>query len=105
MNKEKPDGILILAILYILGGIFALVGGAIMFGIGGGVLAAIGGVLTIIGIIQFVIAFGLWTLQPWARIVAIVFAIIGLINIPLGTIISIILLWYLFKPEIKEAFK
>ena len=105
MEKEKPGGIVILAILYILSGIFALGGGAIMFGLGGGVLAAVGGFVIIVGIIDFVIAFGLWNLQPWARIVAIIFAIIGLLSFPIGTIISVIILWYLFKPEIKEAFQ
>lgn len=105
MEKEKPGGIVILAILYILSGIFALGGGAITFGLGEGVLAAVGGFLIIVGVIDFAIAFGLWNLQPWARTVAIVFAIIGLLSFPIGTIISIIILWYLFKPEIKEAFQ
>ncbi len=112
MGGERPGGITILAILYILGGLFALAGGAMMlsggsmFGnaLGGTILTAVGAIYVIVGLIDFVVAYGLWNLQPWARTVAIVFAIIGLLSFPIGTIISIIILWYLFKPEIKEAF-
>ena len=96
----------------IIGGLFALAAGAMMFagssmlgfGFGGAILKAVGAIYVIVGLIDFLIAYGLWTLKPWARIVAIIFAIIGLLSFPIGTIISIIILWYLFKPEIKEAF-
>ena len=111
MGGERPSGITILAILYILGGLFAIGTGAMMLAGGsmipffGGFVAAVGATYVIIGLIDFAIAYGLWNLQPWARTVAIIFAIIGLLGFPIGTIISIIILWYLFKPEIKEAFK
>ena len=106
MGGERPGGITVLAILYGLEGLFALgtgglaaAGSSLIPGIGGDFVAAFG-----IGLIDFVIAYGLWTLQSWARTVAIIFAIIGLLGFPIGTIISIIILWYLFRPEVKEAF-
>jgi hypothetical protein len=111
MGGERPGGITVLAVLYILSGLFALGMGAMvltgstMMPFFGGLVAAVGAIYVIIGLIDFAIAYGLWNLQPWARTVAIVFAIIGLLGFPIGTIISIIILWYLFKPEIKEAFK
>lgn len=105
MEKEKPRGIVLLTILYLLNGIAGLGYGALMFGLGGGASAVVGGFPIVIGIIYFVIAFGIWNLQSWARIVAIIFAIIGLLGFPILTIISIIILWYLFKPEIREAFQ
>jgi len=111
MGGERPGGITVLAILYGLEGLFALgagglaaAGSSLIPRIGGGFVAAFGIVMIIIGLIDFVIAYGLWTLQSWARTVAIIFAIIGLLGFPIGTIISIIILWYLFRPEVKEAF-
>jgi len=64
----------------------------------------VGAVLIAIGILDIIIGWGLWSLRKWARTVAIVLAVIGLISFPIGTIISIITLWYLFKPEIKTWF-
>ena len=115
MGGEKPTGIVVLAVLYIIEGLFGLAGGAMMMG-GGAILgmghyhfsaalfSLIGAIVIIIALIDFAIAYGLWKLQPWARTAAIIFAIIGLLGFPIGTVISIIILWYLFKPEIKEAF-
>ncbi|MCD6171160.1 MAG: hypothetical protein J7J36_01905 [Thermoplasmata archaeon] len=112
MGGEKPTGIVVLSVLYIIEGLIGIAMGAVMwggssalgFGLAKSLGAAIGAVVIIIGLIDFLIGYGLWTLKPWARMAAIIFAIIGLINFPIGTIISIIVLWYLFKPEIKEAF-
>ena len=112
-GEDKPTGIIVLAVLYAIEGLFGLAAGAAMFGgssmfnfgMAGAVLSAVGAVLVIIGLIDLLIAYGLWELKSWARTAAIIFAIIGLLGFPIGTIISIIILWYLFKPEIKEAFK
>ena len=115
MGGEKPTGIVVLTVLYVIEGLFGLAYGAILasgggmlgfaeMGLAGSLLAGVGAVVLIIGLIDFAVAYGLWNLRPWARTVAIIFAIIGLLGFPIGTIISIIILWYLFKPEIKEAF-
>jgi predicted flap endonuclease-1-like 5' DNA nuclease len=76
------------------------------------------GWLTLItGVIWLLAALGLWALQPWARLFAMVMAAIGLIEAALafiqfpGTGIGFgmavmpgIVLWYLSSAEVKEAF-
>ncbi|MBS7287319.1 MAG: DUF2127 domain-containing protein [Candidatus Freyarchaeota archaeon] len=88
-------------------------------GIGGGLGLAAGLPAIIIGIIDLIIAWGLLSLKGWARILAIVFAILSLLGgimslFPLSLtsiigiiliIINIVILWYLFKPEVKSAFQ
>ena len=65
----------------------------------------VGGVIALIVAVLYIITgWGLWTMKSWARIVAIILAIISLLSFPIGTIIGIVILWYLFKPEIKEVF-
>ncbi|MEM4728252.1 MAG: hypothetical protein QXH42_00620 [Thermoplasmata archaeon] len=61
-------------------------------------------ITVVFGIIYLLVGVGLFTLKKWARILAIIFAIIGLLNLPIGTIISIIILWYLFRADVKAAF-
>ena len=113
-QMTRPTGVTVLAVLYILEGLLvlalplfltAMLSG--MMGMPG--MATVTGicwvVFGIIALIYFLIAYGLLKGQGWARIVAIIFAIIGLLNIPIGTIISIIILWYLFKPEVKAWFQ
>jgi len=114
---QKPTGVSVLAILYFIAGVFWFIGAAVVFFIfsplligdptgSGLVLATLGAICSgVLGIIAFALGWGLWTLQPWAWTGAIIFAIIGLINFPIGTIISIIILIYLFRPEIKAAFR
>lgn len=59
------------------------------------VLAAISGGMAVF---QIVVARGLWQLLPWARIAATVLSCIGLLGVPLGTIISAYFL-YLLQSE------
>jgi hypothetical protein len=116
----RPAGVTILAVLYFIQGILMLlvpimvsVCLASMLSLPGveeaeGDIFAAGAlcwiVFGILALVYFLIGFGLLKGAGWARIVAIILAIIGLFNVPIGTIISIIILWYLFKPEIKAYF-
>ncbi|MFH1751777.1 MAG: hypothetical protein ABH821_02465 [archaeon] len=123
---EKPIGITFNMILFVLSGIMALVAGIVLIGLGGflasiptdqmtGMMTpellgslgtVIGAVMIIIGIISFVIAKGIWDGKNWARIIGTVLAIFGLLSIPIGTIISIIQLYFFwFHKKTKAYFK
>lgn len=120
---ERPTGVTILAVLYFIQGILMLMV-PIMFSICLGSMLSLPGVeesgggddlfaaglmcwlvFGIIALVYFLIGFGLLKGKGWARVVAIILAIIGLLNVPIGTIISIIILIYLFKPEVKAYFQ
>jgi hypothetical protein len=118
--RERPFGVTLLAILYMLEGVLVLLFPILFNLILSGFLGEMGGfldfsdlaavsitcwiVFAIIAMLYFLIAFGLLAGKGWARIIAIIFAIIGLLNIPIGTIISIIILIYLFKADVKAYF-
>ena len=111
MGDDKPAGIVILVILYVLSSLAALGlgalmlgGGAILGGLEGAVAGGLGAFGVIVGILGLLVAWGLWNLRSWARIVAIILAVLNLLSFPIGTILGIIILWYLFKQEIREAF-
>lgn len=53
----------------------------------------------------FVTAWGLMEHRPWARILAIVLAILALIHIPLGTALGIYTLWVMWPPESEAAYR
>jgi len=141
---ERPTGVTILAVLDFLGAAlflllgalfllgFSLLGGLVGQGGGGGdagmaVLMGLGAVAGVIffvfALISFVVGIGLWTLKNWARILTIVFSILGVLSnlagaaIPLMTgepvsaVSSVIglgvnglILWYMFQPHVKQAF-
>jgi len=61
--------------------------------------------MVLIGLIVLIITWGLWNLKEWAWFIAVVFAVLGLLHFPIGTLINLFILWYLFKPEVKAAFK
>lgn len=129
MATQRPSGVTILVILEVIGGLFELGIGALMFsaaallgdmmpedvpGLGGvltGLFSAIGIVLVIMGLIAFLIAYGLWTGQGWAWILCLIFSIIGIIigilSLPggiIGLIIDIIILYYITRPHVKAFF-
>jgi hypothetical protein len=126
---QRPTGVTILAVLAIIGGVLGLCGGLTLFGVGGlGVLggsAAAGGMGFLFGGLSLVsailyLAFGIgaWMLKPWAWILGIVGVAVSilstlvtlvsgngsLISAIISIIIPVIILWYLFRPEIKKAF-
>lgn len=110
--QGRPTGVTILAVLYIIGGLLMLSVPVLFTAIVPleiGLFAEVGvicwAVFGILALVYFVVAYGLWVGQGWARIVAIILAVIGLLNFPIGTIISIVILIYLFKDEVKAYFK
>lgn len=61
--------------------------------------------LLLYGAAHAAVGWGLWKLQPWARLGAIVLAIIDLFAFPpISTAIGALALWYLFQPEARAAF-
>lgn len=51
-----------------------------------------------------IVGIGLINLKPWARIGAMVIAVINLINIPIGTALGIYALWVLFNKDTERLF-
>jgi len=116
-DMTRPTAITILAVLqFISGGLCALMGGAIGLGVlassrsaqaepGAPMAAAIViGITVAVAAYQIVCGVGLWRLRSYGRIMQIIGAVVGLLGIPVGTIISIVVLVYLMKPGIKVLF-
>lgn len=110
-RPRRPLPITVLALLQFVGGLFTLA--VAMLG-GIGLLAGDGTepvvtwiILVALGLIAFVSVLagvGLWRLRPFGRTMQQVMAGIGLLGVPLGTIVSILILVYLNKPGIKLLF-
>jgi len=62
------------------------------------------GVIALFAILHIVCGIGLLKLRPWGRVLQIILAFIGLLAIPLGTIIAILILVYMFRPNIVLLF-
>ncbi len=78
------------------GALAAMLSGGLMMG-----LAALVGVLSIPNIIA---GRGLLNRRPWARTLAIVLSVIGLLNFPIGTAIGAYSLWVLLNDETRRLF-
>jgi hypothetical protein len=127
--QQRPTGVTILAILAVIGGFLGLCGSLTLFGVGGlGVMAgevssgAMAGIFGAIGLVSALLylafGFGAWTLKPWAWMLGIIGAGVSIASNLLslisgnasivGAVISLIIpgviLWYLFRPDIKAAF-
>jgi len=117
---ERPLGVTILGILWILSGLMWLVaaflGGAALTIVGLGALGAIiGVVLFIIGIIDIFLGIGCFKGWGWVWIIGVIFMainiLIGLVTLfsdvvtgLVAIIIAAIILWYLFQPQVKAYF-
>lgn len=117
--SERPLGVTILGILWIIGGLLALIGGigvAAFVGIFAGALgAAIGVAFVIIGLIDLALGVGCFMAWPWVWPVGVILSVIsilvGIVNIfsvgasaLIGIVIAAIILWYLFQPQVKKYF-
>ena len=109
---RRPGIITVLGVLQIIGAVVWLLAaiGMMAVGIGssqsqsepGTVLAVL--LLGALGVVQLLCGIGLLKLKPHGRTLQLLFAWIGLIGIPIGTIISILILVYMYKPGIKALF-
>jgi multidrug transporter EmrE-like cation transporter len=136
MTAERPTGVAAVAAAFLLAAAYLLVVGLTMLARPGLVSMVAGAELLgglelagpymflLVGALGGVIALGLWRLQKWARWLAIVAAIIGVVlllpNVSsamldfriaqlawsgLGTIVRVMIVWYLFQEPVREAFE
>jgi len=70
----------------------------------GTVGTAVGLLLIVLGIPGLVAGAGLLARKSWARILALVVGILGLANIPVGTVIGIYAIWVLMQDAATEYF-
>jgi hypothetical protein len=64
----------------------------------------VGGMFLLIAIANVVIGWGLWQRRAWARLGALVLALLRLINFPLCTLIGGWIIWYLLQENTKAEF-
>jgi len=117
---QRPLGVTILAILWILAGLVLLFGGLSTALVGGLAFGAVGGLLGIVwiiwGIVELAIGIGSWQGWPWVWTVGIVLAVLSVLMALyslvtqgwthlLSLIIAGIILNYLFTPDVKAWFK
>ena len=110
-EKVRPTGVTILAILEIIGGIIAIVSGFIVtpLFVFDAFSVVIGPILIILGIVSFFLAWGLLKGKSWAWTLALIITIISVIfdltsfNV-IGLVIDGIILYYLFRPHVKDYF-
>jgi uncharacterized membrane protein (DUF2068 family) len=124
--KARPTGVTVIAVLQAIGGIFSILGGLALLGLGGlgaaagetgagGLAAVLGGLTLILGIASLVLAYGMWNLLEWAwmgtLIVQGLSVALGILNLVtggapsyIGIIINIAIIAYLMQPQIKSVF-
>jgi hypothetical protein len=66
---------------------------------------AIGGLILVLSLPDILAGIGLLERRPWARILAIVLSVLGLLNFPFGTAVGAYGLWVLFNPETEALFR
>ena len=130
-----PTHVKVISVLHYIGAALSLIVGILMIAgagligsllgelgelalVGTGVIVAIGVVFIAFAVLYFFIGRGLWKLQSWARIVAVVLAILGFIGAIMNLasaaiatgIVGLLLYGYiagylLFAKDAKRAFK
>ena len=103
-SGDRPKGVTILAVFQILVGIIYVALGLVSGALIGILGAAFGVIVLIVGIFAIVTGLALFTGKNWARILIMIGGVLDLIDIPIGTIIGIVILWYFTRPEVKEYF-
>lgn len=98
---SRPTGVTVLAILEIIVGAISLAIASIITLI----FPPLGLVFLIVPILAIIFALALFTGRNWARILALIGGVLLLFDIPIGTILGIVMLWYLTRPRIAAYFK
>jgi hypothetical protein len=115
MQRSRPLGVTIIAILAVIGGIGSVLSGFAIMAIIPLLGIIFGGLLIIIGLAYFVVAYGLWKGLNWAwnitLIVSVIGIIVGLGSIVVGNIgalfhliVNVIVIYYLYRSNVKAYF-
>lgn len=76
LGRSRPLGITIIAIIVGIYGILGIIGGIALLS-----ASTILGVTTIVmGVLELILAWGLWTLQPWAFWATVILEVLALLN-------------------------
>lgn len=70
-----------------------------------GILTAVGLAFVASAILGFITAWGLLERQPWARMLAIIFGCVMLMDVPFGTALGIYTLWVLLPAQSEEEYR
>ena len=123
MTSTRPTGVTVIVILAAISGVFAVLGGLALLGMGafgaamGGPLLAFFGtfagiILVVFGAATLYAAWGAWNLKSWAWTLLVVLSVIGLVlslfsvrSSFISLIVNAVVLYYLFRPEVKSAFQ
>ncbi len=129
-SPGRPIGITILAVLAAIGGFFEILAGLSLLGIGGlgffggatvegGAVSVVGLIALLIGIVSVLLAWGFWTLKPWAWMIGVALYVIqviqviagyflvegtSIVSVLIGLIIPGIILYYLMSANVRAAF-
>jgi hypothetical protein len=128
--QQRPTGITILAVLSAIGGVLSVFGGFSLAFLGSVVGAAtgeggigamgfvFGGLVLILGFIGIALAYGFWTLRPWAWPLGVVLELVNIgvaiaqvilgyasiFSVAISVVVAGIILYYLNTPTVKRAF-
>ncbi len=122
-TQGRAEGVSILAVYhYFLGALFVLltllfslpavitVINAVVVGEAGilvatGILALLAFITLLLALVFLAVGWGLWKERDWARIGAIVLGGLGLLFVPIGTMIGGLTIWYLVQPRVVARFR
>jgi uncharacterized membrane protein (DUF2068 family) len=117
-GRTRPLGITIIAIILGIQGVLSIIAGIILLTGSGGTFAVPALITLILGVLYLILAWGLWTLQPWAFWATVVLEVIALINGIvalaqhsvgsglLNIVLALVILIYLFADRnVRAAFR
>ena len=118
---KRPDGVTAIAVWFFLDALFVLFMACLLVAIPvSGVINEINdpigefwvvfsltcGVIFILlsGILAVLAGWGLLRMKEWARWLGVILGIFSLFAFPVGTVIGALIIWYLLKEDVREAF-
>jgi type II secretory pathway pseudopilin PulG len=111
LERRRPGGITAIAVLeFLVGFVLLAMAGFSFFLVAQGkqesalAIAGVGVVYVFLALLKFAAGFGLLGLYSWGRLLEIGLCVVGLLGIPCGTLLSVVVLIYLLKPGIKLLF-
>ncbi len=104
LNRNLALMMVLLAFVLLLGSLGMQLEAGFLPGAAGEILQWLGYLGLFLGILAFLVAHGLGSGLAWAPRAAAALSALSLIFFPQGTILGIILLWYLYRPEVRALF-